>query len=111
LDELYNRPERLLRRYEQLSTRLGEEVALGEELLSFFGYEFLHKFKEPEKAARYFEMNAGYYPRSPNVWNSLGEMYATRRDVDASVRMYEKVLSLDPGNEHAARKLKELRGK
>jgi hypothetical protein len=56
-------------------------------------------------------MNAGYYPRSPNVWDSLGEMYAARGDRAASIRMYEKSLALDPGNRNAARKLEELRRK
>lgn len=111
LDELYNRPEQLVQRYDQLAARLGEPVALSEGLLNFFGREFLHTFHEPEKAARYFEMNARYYPGSPGVWNSLGELYAVRGDIDASVRMYEKALSLDPGDETAAGKLRQLRGR
>jgi predicted alpha/beta superfamily hydrolase len=111
LEELYNRPELLLHRYERLSARLGEKVMLSEGLLSFFGYQFLHDFKEPEKAAQYFQMSAGYYAQSPNVWNSLGETYAVSGDAAAAIRMYEEALSLDPGNENAKKGLEELRAK
>jgi len=111
LDELYNSPERLVLRYEQLSARLGDKVMLSEGLLDFFGHEFLDNFKELDKAARYFEINASYYPQSPGVWDSLGELYAVKHDPAAAARMYEKALALDPRDENAASKLQELRGK
>jgi Tfp pilus assembly protein PilF len=111
LDELYNEPEKLRKRYEKLSERLGEKIMPKEGLLNFLGYLFLYNFNEPAKAITYFEMNAGYYPASANVWSSLGEAYAVKGDKATSARMYEKSLALDPGNENARKKLMELRGK
>ncbi len=110
LNELYNSPEKLRQRYERLSTRLGERAVLAEGLLDFFGHQFLDSFKEPAKAQRYFEMNAEYYPESPTVWSSLGEMYGAKGDKGMSAKMYEKALSLDPANAKASKRLEELRG-
>ena len=111
LEELYNQPEKLRQRYEQLSTRLGDKIMLREDLLNFFGYQFLYNFKEPGKSAYYFELNAEYYPQSPNVWDSLGEMYATKGDNEKAITMYAKVLAMDPGNENAKSRLKALRAR
>jgi predicted alpha/beta superfamily hydrolase len=111
LDELYNRPEKLRERYEKLSGRLGEKMALREDLLDFFGYQFLNDFKDPQKATRYFELNAQSYPGSPNVWASLGDAYTVMGDKAAAIRMFEKVLSLDPANDNARKKLNDARRK
>jgi predicted alpha/beta superfamily hydrolase len=110
LDELYNSPDKLRERYRQLSERLGVPIAPKDDLLNFFGYQFLYRFKEPDKALRYLEMNAQYYPASANVWDSLGEAYAVKGDKTTSAKMYEKALALDPANENAKKKLLELRG-
>jgi predicted alpha/beta superfamily hydrolase len=63
LQELYVEPEKLKSRYEALAARLGERFALREDLLLFFGEQFRRDFKEPEKAALYFQMAADAYPK------------------------------------------------
>lgn len=109
LDELYNAPEKLRQRYAEMSGRLGEKVAPREDLLNFMGYQFLYNFADPKKALRYFNLNAEYYPESPNVWDSLGEAYKVLGNNATAVRMYEKSLSLDPANENARKRLDELK--
>ena len=110
LEELYNDPEALRKRYQTVSERLGDKMVPSEGLLNSFGYQFLYQLKEPEKARRYFEMNAEYYPESANVWDSLGEAYSVLGDKVMAVTMYEKALLLEPGNENIAKRLTELRG-
>ena len=59
-------------RYETLSARLGERFSLREDLLTFFGEQFLRNFKEPDQAIRYFEMAADAYPESSGGLGRLG---------------------------------------
>ena len=74
------RPEKLRSRYETLSARLGERISLSEDLLTFFGGQFLSNFKEPEQAIRYFEMAADAYPGSQAAWQGLAEASMAKGD-------------------------------
>lgn len=71
LNELYVHPEQLERRYEALSTRLGERFVLTEGLLLFFGDQFQDNFKDPARALRYYEMAVAAYPESPTARQKL----------------------------------------
>ena len=109
LQELYNEPGKLRSRYEAISARLGERISLSEDLLTFFGEQFLRSFKEPDKAIRYFEMAADAYPQSWVVWDRLGESYVAKGDKQQAVMMYEKSLLLNSQNENARKMLGSLR--
>ena len=111
LQELYIEPAKLKARYEALSARLGERVSLREDLLLFFGAQFLGSFKEAGQALSYFEMAADAYPESSAAWAGIGQAYAAKGDKSQAARMYEKSLALDPQNENVARMLKSLRNK
>jgi predicted alpha/beta superfamily hydrolase len=111
LQELYNDPEKLKSRYQALSARLGERVALSEDLLTFFGEQFLSTFKETEHALHFFEMAADAYPGSSGVWAGLGAAYAAKGDNAQAAKMCEKSLSLNPKNENAMKLLESLRAK
>lgn len=108
LHELYNEPEKLRSRYETVSARLGERLSLREDLLRFFGEQFLRNFKEPEKAIRYFEMATDAYPESWAAWNGLGEAHVAKGDKQQASRMYERSLLLNPQNENAKQALRSL---
>ena len=108
LHELYNAPGKLGARYETISARLGERLSLREDLLVFFGEQFLRNFKEPDKAIRYFEMASDAYPEAWAAWNGLGDAYAAKGDKRQASRMYERSLLLNPQNERAKEALKSL---
>ena len=74
LRELYVEPEKLKARYQALSARLGERVALSEGLLLFFGEQFLSSFKEPRQARRYYEMAVEAYPQSEDAKKALSSL-------------------------------------
>jgi hypothetical protein len=74
LRELYVEPEKLKARYQALSARLGERVALREDLLLFFGEQFLTGFNERDQALRYYEMAAEAYPKSEAAKQALGSL-------------------------------------
>lgn len=58
-----------------------------------------------------FELNAGSYPNSFNVWDSWAEALAQADRIEESIRYYEKSLELNPGNDNARERLTELRGR
>lgn len=109
LQELYNEPEKLHARYEALSARLGEPFALREDVLSFFGYQFLRQFQEPDKAIDYFELATNWYPGSSAAWDGLAESHHLANDRARAIAAYERSLQVDPNNENAKRMLETLR--
>jgi CubicO group peptidase (beta-lactamase class C family) len=71
------------------------------------GYNLLARGKVPD-AIQVFELNVQLFPRSANVYDSLGEAYlAATRTADA-IASYRKSLELDQQNENARSMLKQL---
>jgi cytochrome c-type biogenesis protein CcmH/NrfG len=60
-------------------------------------------------AIEVFRLNAEEYPRSANVYDSLGEAYTAAGNIAEAIRNYERSLQLDPANRNASEKLLELR--
>lgn len=63
------------------------------------------------QAIEVFKLNVAAFPKSPNVYDSLGEAYAAQGDREAAIRSYEKALELDPDSASAMGALQKLRGK
>lgn len=82
----------------------------GEDALNRFGYDLLGK-EDIAGAIRIFAMNAEAFPRSSNVWDSLGEARLKAGDKTKAAEAYRKALELDPSNRSAAKALEELGGK
>ena len=57
-----------------------------------------------------FQLNCEQYPESSNAWDSLGESYMERGEKETAIEKYERSVELNPGNENALLKLRELRG-
>ena len=60
--------------YKKLSKRFGYEILIPEETLNQVGYQFLRGGKIQE-AINIFKKNVKNYPKSANVYDSLGEAY------------------------------------
>ena len=63
------------------------------------------------EAIEVFKLNVAAYPKSPNVYDSLGEAYAAQGNREAAIRSYEKALQLDPESASAMDALRKLRAK
>ena len=61
-------------------------------------------------AVRIFERNTQRFPRSGNVYDSLGEAYAAAGEREKAITAYERALTLDPANTNAVAMLQKLRG-
>lgn len=86
------------------------EVATNAEL-NTYGYQLINQGKT-DKAIKVFKLNVENNPNDPNVWDSLGEGYATRNqdgDKKLAVKAFEKSLSLDPPVNVRANSMKHLK--
>ena len=62
-----------------------------------------------EESVRVFRLAIEIYPRSANLFDSLGEAYINNRDVNNAIKSYERSLSLNPQNDNAKKMLEQLR--
>ncbi|MEZ5319291.1 MAG: tetratricopeptide repeat protein [Vicinamibacterales bacterium] len=74
-----------------------------------FGYRLLGADRIDEAIA-VFTLNAGSYPNSANVHDSLGEALMKAGRKAEAIASYERSLTLNPGNDNAVKMLKILRG-
>ena len=81
----------------------------GEGSLNTLGYALLGEERLPDAVA-IFQLNAEQFPQSANAWDSLGEGYLAAGDLERAIESYEKTLELDPDNENAVEKLRQIRG-
>lgn len=78
-----------------------------ENYLNEIGYVMLRQ-KNYKKAIDIFRVNIALYPKSENVYDSLGEAYLLSGQKDKAKEYYQKVLEINPKNESATNALKTL---
>lgn len=71
------------------------------------GYQLLQSGKKKE-AIEVFKINAETFPKSGNVYDSLGEAYLTDGNKDLAITNYKKSVELDPSNENGKKVLEEI---
>ena len=81
---------------------------IDESSMNQLGYALVN-MKRIDDAILIFEQNTVDYPRSWNVWDSLGEAYMDKGDKQQAIADYEKSLQLNPGNTNGAQQLKKLK--
>jgi CubicO group peptidase (beta-lactamase class C family) len=82
--------------------------AVSEVELNRLGYYFLNARSAPARAIEIFRLNVRAFPRSANVYDSLGEAYLVHADTALAVINYRRSLELNPNNGNAADILKRL---
>jgi CubicO group peptidase (beta-lactamase class C family) len=83
------------------------QFAVLEPELNRLGYYFLTR-GAALSAIDIFRLNVIAFPRSANVYDSLGEAYLARSDTARAVTNYRKSLDLDPANTNAIDVLKRI---
>ena len=102
--------EQLTQHFNALSERLSWDFLPPEYLTNQLGYRMLQSGndKDKSKTLEFFILNVENYPKSSNSYDSLGEAYETLGDTQKAIENYNKSLELNPGNEQARMKIKEL---
>jgi tetratricopeptide (TPR) repeat protein len=93
--------------YHVLKEEHFDEYQFGEGELNLLGYRMIGQGRIGD-AIKVFKLNISEYPESWNVYDSMGEAYMLNREFDKSRENYQKSLELNPDNNNAAEKLKEL---
>lgn len=75
--------------------------------LNYIGLQ-LSYHKNLEAAIRVFKFAVALYPNSGNLYDSLGETYIIKGDTLQAIQTFKKALQLNPENENAKTRLKQL---
>lgn len=67
--------------------------------LNSLGYALMNQ-KRLKDAIKVFELNTREYPKSGNVWDSLGEAYFNAKKYEIALKHYKKSVELDPTSEN-----------
>ncbi|MCP4570781.1 MAG: tetratricopeptide repeat protein [bacterium] len=84
-----------------------ERYHLDEAGLTALGYRTIAACRK-EDAAEVFQLAAELLPEAANVWDSLGEAWLYLGDAERARSCYQRSLDLNPENENATWKLKDL---
>lgn len=98
--------DRVKNHYSQLTETFGYEIKPAEQLVNQMAYQFL-QIKQIDLAAQLFKMNVANYPKSPNVYDSLGDFYVATKDKTKAIESFKKALALKE-MDYTRDKLKEL---
>jgi imidazolonepropionase-like amidohydrolase len=97
-------------RYRELKTNQAGAYDFGEEQLNNLGY-YLIGMKKFKDAIAILQLNVEMFPKSANVYDSLGEAYMDDGNKELARENYEKSLQIDPGNINGVQRLKSLKEK
>ena len=99
-----------LEQYNDLKQNHSDTYALREDEMNRAGYGLLRANKVKE-AIEMFKLNVDAFPKSSNVYDSLGEAYMVNGDKDLAIKNYQKSVELDPKNANGFEALKKLQAK
>lgn len=110
IDADRQRPSDLTAHFKRQSERLGVTMLPPEATVNGMGYYLLYQVRNVDRAIEFFKLNVANYPDSPNAYDSLAEAYTAKGETALAIENYEKSLGLNPANEAAAKRLRELKG-
>ena len=84
--------------YKKLSEIYGYPMKPEESLVNNYGYRFLQRENDIDKALEFFKKNIENYPQSANVYDSYAEALLAKGDKKNAIINYEKAFQLDPTN-------------
>jgi D-alanyl-D-alanine-carboxypeptidase/D-alanyl-D-alanine-endopeptidase len=94
--------------YHKLKIVKKQEYLFNEDQLNNVGYELLDS-KKIKEAIAIFELNSEEYPKSWNVFDSLGEAYMDNGDTQLAINNYQKSIYLNPANTQGIKMIQKLK--
>lgn len=97
-----------VQQYHNLRATASSTYNFDEDELNSLGYRLLQA-KKFKAAIRIFQLNVEAYPKSSNVYDSLGEAYMDDGDNEDAIANYRRSLKLNPKNRNGERMLEKLK--
>jgi predicted alpha/beta superfamily hydrolase len=85
--------------FKYISEKYSYDIQTPENVINFLGYNLLNK-KEFEKAIEVFKENIKRFPKSANVYDSLGEAYEKNEQFRLAKKNYAKACELAEKEDH-----------
>ncbi|WP_439130332.1 tetratricopeptide repeat protein [Polaribacter sp.] len=99
--------DKALAAFKEIQAKDSLNASIRERSLNRLGYDFIRN-KDYESALEIFKINTHLYPKSSNVFNSLGEAYLLKKDTASAVLNFKKSLSINPENRSSKHLLERL---
>ncbi len=96
--------------YYSLKDESEAKYNFGENELNILGYQLLQAGKAKD-AIEIFKLNVEQYPKSFNVYDSLGEGYMIDGNTKLAIKNYEKSLKINPDNDNATKMIEKMKSK
>ncbi len=84
-------------------------LELQEGMLNMLGLWLSFNPEKKEQGVNVFSLALHLYPKSANLYDSLAEAYFYNKDYQYAILNYKKSLELNPGNQNAIDRLKQLK--
>lgn len=101
--------EAMIAEFRTLMSSNDPDLYKGESAINGFGYQLLRR-QQVNEAIEVLKLNVEAYPKSSNVYDSLGEAYLRSGNKEKAIENYRKALELDPTSDNARLMLKRLTG-
>lgn len=99
--------DKALEAFKRIKERDSLNPVIREYKINRLGYNYLRN-KEYEKAEQMFLINISLYPKSSNVYDSMGDLFYSKKDTINAQIYYKKALSINPENRSSKRQLEKL---
>ena len=96
--------------YRKLKAEDSPTYDFSENELNILGYQLL-SMKRMKDAIEIFKLNVEMFPKSANLYDTLGEAYLADGQRNLALANYKMAIELDPKNANALRIVKQLEGK
>ncbi len=93
--------------YRELKNSNPDDYGFNENVLNMLGYYLLGKDRLDD-AIKIFKLNVKEYPKSFNVYDSLGEAYMNKGDIRRAKRYYKKSIRINPDNQNGIDMLEKM---
>lgn len=99
-----------IKRYYEAKKNSFDDYNFKESQLNVLGYDLIQG-KRYSDAIKILKLNVKEFPKSANVYDSLGEAFMLNGDKADAIKNYKKSLELNPNNENAKTMLQQLETK
>lgn len=99
--------DKALEAFKKIKEQDSLNINVSESRINTLGYRFLRDNKF-EEAKELFKINIALYPKSSNVYDSMGDVFYSQNDTLNAIKYYKKALAINPENRSSKRRLETL---